>query len=97
QKMHLIRMTALKLGRLIEHPPAIFGAFLVEMIAVDQLMKDQMPLRAILQIDGGDKLGKVGAIVMEIPGHPDLPFGREVDDLLIAQRAEPVLIAGRAE
>ena len=58
---------------------------------------DEPTLGTLDEIDGGNQLGKVRAVVMDVAGHPDFPIGGQVDDLLIAQRAELVLIAGRAK
>ena len=50
EKMNLVGEIAFELGGLIEHAPAVFGAGVVIVIAVDEFMKDNVPLRIVCQV-----------------------------------------------
>ncbi len=65
------------------------------MIAVNQFVQNQMPLRIIFQIGGGDELFEIGAMIVDIPRHPHFPFARQMHHLHLPQRAELVLVRRR--
>jgi hypothetical protein len=88
---------ALELSGAVEALPASVGVVFIKVIAVDQLMQDEMPLRVIPQIGGADELVEVGAVIVEIAAHPDFTLVGEVDHLLLAKRAELVLLGGGAK
>jgi hypothetical protein len=97
EEMDLVRMIAFQLRGEEEGVPADIGAVGVEMIAVDQLVQDQVAVGVTVEIGGGDELVEVAAMVVDVAGHPDLAFGGQVDDLFLAESTELVLLGGGVE
>ena len=50
---------------------SLLGAILIIVIAVDELMQDQVPLRVIAQVGITKELFEVPAVVVDVGGHPD--------------------------
>ena len=55
------------------------------MVAVDQLVEDEVPLRVVAEVGGGDELAEVAAVVVDVAGDPDFAVVGQVDDLVLAQ------------
>ena len=94
EEMNLIRKLDFQLRRPVKHPPTVLRAVCVEVISMDQLVQHQVSLRMICQIGSGDELVEVVAMIVDVAGHPDLAFAREMHHLLMAHRSEFVFIAG---
>ena len=94
EEVDLVGEVALQFRGLVEHLPGAFAALLVEVIAVDQLLQDEVPLRVVAQVGGGDESCEIVAMVVDVAGDPDLALAGQVDDLLVAQRVELVLLGG---
>jgi hypothetical protein len=97
QEMHLVGEVALELGGLVKHQPGVLRPAGVEVIAVDQLVEDEVALRVAAEVRGADELLEVRAVVVDVAGHPHFARFGQRDELMFAERAELVLIAGRAE
>jgi hypothetical protein len=54
------------------------------MIAVDEFVQDEVALWVVAQVRRLDQFFEVPPMVVQVPGHPQFPLGREVDDLLLA-------------
>jgi len=67
------------------------------MIAVDEFLENQMPLRVVGQVRAADEFLKVATMVVNVPGDPNIPLGREVHDLLIPVGGDLVFFGGRAK
>src|SRR5207247_11146671 len=70
QEVNLIGEVALQFGGLIQRLPTVLGAFDVVVIAMDQLVQDQVPVGVTIEMGGGDELGKIGAVIVDVAGHP---------------------------
>jgi hypothetical protein len=66
-------------------------------IAVDEFMKDNVPLRIVCQVGMPDELAEVGPVIVDIAGHPYFTFFRKGNNLRLPERAEPIFIPGRTE
>ena len=55
---------------------------------MNQLVQDQMSIGMILEICVGNELGKVGAVIVDVAGHPDFAGLGKLHDLLVAVLAE---------
>jgi hypothetical protein len=66
-------------------------------IAVDEFVKDDVARGVVGQIRGLDELAEVGAVIVDVPGHPDFAIFRQSDHLASPKRANFVLIPGRVK
>jgi hypothetical protein len=93
----LLGEVALQFGGAEQGNPGLFGAAGVVVVAVDELVEDQVPPRVIAEVGSADEFVEVAAVVVEVPSHPELAFAREEDDLLMAEGFHAVLVGGRTE
>ncbi len=84
-EVDLLGEIAFELGGFVEGFPGAFGAGGVEVIAVDEFLKDQVALGIGAEVCGGKELAEVGAVVVDVAGNPDFTLGGERDELLVAQ------------
>ena len=94
EEVHLGGEVALEVGRPDEHLPTVFGAVLVEVLAMDHFMEHDVPLRVVGQVGGDDELFEVPPVVVQVAGHPDFALGRQVDHLPGTGRGDLVFLGG---
>jgi hypothetical protein len=92
--MNLGGELALEFGGLVEDVPGVLGPVGVVVVPVDEFVEDQVSGGMGREVGKLDELAEVGAVVVEVTGHPDLSVGRKGDDLGLAERGESVLVTG---
>ena len=84
-------------GCLVKRLPTVVRAVVVVMIAVDQFVENQMTVGIVGQVGGAEQLGEIGAVVVEVAGHPDFAGGGKDDGLLVTQDGEAIFLGGGVE
>ena len=97
QKMHLLREIVFLAGGTVECDPAFLDSVLIEVIAVNQLLQHDVPLRMVRQVGGDEHLVKIAAMIVQIADEPDFALAGEQHHLLLAQRAVEVVFRGGSE
>jgi hypothetical protein len=67
------------------------------MIAMDEFVKDDVPLGVVVEVDGRDKLVEVTTVVVDIAAHPDFALVRQMNGLADAAGVELTLLGGAFE
>jgi len=77
--------------------PAPLRAGGVEAVAVDQFVKDEMPLGIFIEGGVADDFFVIAAMVVQVAGHPQLALGGEIDGVEVAEGGIEVFVGGDLE
>ena len=94
QKMHLVGKIQHQLRRPVERDPAILPTLVVEVVPMNQLVKDQVTLRVAPQVRHELKLAPVGPVIVQVPRHHHVAGVGKRHDLSLAPRVEQNLLFG---
>jgi hypothetical protein len=90
KEMDLAGEITFELGGGEKHLPTVFGTVGIVMIAVNHLVENEMALRVIGKVSVVNEFVEIGAMIVEITGHPDFTGFGKGDDLMLAQGTQPV-------